>query len=693
MNTQNSNPSLSKVFLHLPVILVLTAIAVLVIFPVRDFDTFWHLANGRAMIETGRIVNEELFSFTAYGKTFHNHEWLSQIIYFLVYDHWHANGLIIFKTFLILTVCFILIRTAVTIGVSPVTASLLCLVTALVSLPRFVERPHLFSFLNLALLGYILYTFRNNPRSKKILGFIPLIMVVWDFLHGAVFGIILCGAFVAAETIKYLLAYMPARPFHAWPGLTPLAPDRFRALWLWAGVTLVLMLLNPYGLLTYDIFFSFVRDNLMASMTSEFQPPGLKNNLLFWGLLGLVGLSFVPAGRRANLTDMIIFLPFAVLAIRYVRCIGDFALVTLPILATNLTLLPEKFTTGRAVEFSRRLLLTLGILGIIFYIGYIKFIASPNSTSFGLGINDNAFPVGSVRFIKSVDLQGNMYNTDRYGGYLAYFVTPERKIFHYNHHILFYALQRFVHDPSSRAQWDINYAIIAREDEWRMFTQDGYVPIYWEPTAAVMIRDSSVNQGIIDRYRIRYFEPLMPEGKIRTLSGNPAIFPILAREMATYLQFRSDRRLADLLGELLARSGPSPSVQDRIVMLAEAETYNMDSAKLKETLGILYYGQQDLNAARRLLTEALTLDSNLTAARFNLAYVCFDQGSFQEASRHFMKLLDITPKNTNAMYGLALSYYKLGLSAQARQTFEQFLQLTPSGPWAAKARVFLQQLP
>jgi hypothetical protein len=43
-------------------------------------DTWWHLAAGRSMAETGRVTLTEEFSHTAYGVYWANYEWLSEVV-------------------------------------------------------------------------------------------------------------------------------------------------------------------------------------------------------------------------------------------------------------------------------------------------------------------------------------------------------------------------------------------------------------------------------------------------------------------------------------------------------------------------------------------------------------------------------------------------------------------------------------
>ena len=48
---------------------------------------FWHhLARGRAIVEQGQIVNQDLFTFTIAGKSFQDVNWLTQVGYYALYE-------------------------------------------------------------------------------------------------------------------------------------------------------------------------------------------------------------------------------------------------------------------------------------------------------------------------------------------------------------------------------------------------------------------------------------------------------------------------------------------------------------------------------------------------------------------------------------------------------------------------------
>lgn len=677
-------PAITPFRSTLPITLTLAVIDFMVIFPVQDFDIFWHLANGRAMVEQGAIINQEIFSFTANGKHFSNHAWLAQIILFLIFKALGANGLIAAKVVITTAIGLSLYLFSRRQGLAPLPAALTWLLAFGASHFRYVVRPELFSSLFLALTGIILFSSRNNQTNSKILAYLPAIMVIWDFMHGALYGTILLAAFLAAETGRSLMTKGNA-PFPL------MSRKQLSSLWLWAGVTVILMALSPYGLRSYDIFLEFMNKNLMTSMTAEFQPAKLGAHPLFWGLLTLTMASILAAGRNLDLTSLTVLIPFAAMAVRYVRGIGPFSIVAAIILAVNLPPLLAALAPSTAGKRRQTIAgIVLLVSGLSFAV-YYKLAPPPRYDSLGLGISADAFPVGSARFVKTASLDGNMYNTDRYGGYLAYHLSPERKIFHYNHHMLFTALERFVHEPETRAQWQINYAIIGRSDEWDMFSKEGFIPIYWEPTGAVLIRNSEKNRAVIDRYRIRYFSPLMPKDEFFRLAQNPMILPTLAREISDYLAQRHDQEKTDILADMLANQS-TLSAAASIDLLSRAEPYNNDVPKLAATLGALYYRQGDTGQASRYLATALALDQHQIEARFSLAYLLYDQNKFEEATAHFKTILTTNPRHPETLYGLGLCAYQLGRTQEAARAFQEYLALAPNGQWAEKARNFLASL-
>ena len=225
-------------------------VALLVFHRILDPDFFWHLANGKAMLEQGRIINEEIFSYTRQGVPFSNHEWLSQILFYLIFKAWGPLGIVIFKTMVVLLTAFFIYKIARSNGAGPLFSALLQLTVIFVGIVRFRERPEIFSLLFFSITGFILFGFRNKEIKQRYLFLIPIIMVLWDFMHGAVYGILFLSAFIIGETLKVTINNIRTKETNY---------DHCKALWIVFAITLIVMTINPYGFRSYDLFLAFFK--------------------------------------------------------------------------------------------------------------------------------------------------------------------------------------------------------------------------------------------------------------------------------------------------------------------------------------------------------------------------------------------------------------------------------------------------
>src|SRR5438105_11323009 len=67
---------------------------------------FWHhLARGRAIAEQGRMINNDLFTFTVADQPFQDNNWLTQLLYYRLYQQGGLN-LVVFVNSLVLAAVF-----------------------------------------------------------------------------------------------------------------------------------------------------------------------------------------------------------------------------------------------------------------------------------------------------------------------------------------------------------------------------------------------------------------------------------------------------------------------------------------------------------------------------------------------------------------------------------------------------------
>ena len=65
-----------------PIALLFLVLAAIACAAPAQADTFYHLRAGRAMWESGRLLDRELFSHVTYGEPHPNHWWLGQLAFY-----------------------------------------------------------------------------------------------------------------------------------------------------------------------------------------------------------------------------------------------------------------------------------------------------------------------------------------------------------------------------------------------------------------------------------------------------------------------------------------------------------------------------------------------------------------------------------------------------------------------------------
>lgn len=555
-------------------------VAILVIFPMRDYDTFWYLANGRSLFETGQIVDREIFSYTSFGTKFRNIGWLGQYLMYLTFRWGGPDALIGFKVVITLLVSLLLYRTGRILGAPRIWAALLMLFVVYAQLWRFVERTQLFTYLLLALFSYVYHGWRTSKLPEGVIWLVPVIIGGWDLFHGSAYGLLFLGSIVAGESASRIFKTRA----ELYPGMKPLPPDRFRKLVFSTLLALFLITVNPHGLLHGNLHLigNVINGKTFASDIGEFLPTTLKGYTPFWILLTAVFATLVLTWKHLPVSSILIAVPFAFLAVRHCRSIEAFGLVTYPILAMGIA--RGSTFLDRFQPRLHKLLLAVVVMFFATYLLYFKFIkqnysytaaeSNINDFSFRLGINENYFPVGSSRFVSENIVGGRMFNSDRYGGYLAYFLSAKHPIFHYNHPSIFKNIYGYLHNPAERLKFGITYAIVARDDEVQMYKREGFVPVYWEPTAMVLLKPSLENRALIQRYAIRHFRPLLDATQLRTIAADPKLLPRLMVEISDYLAFRKDERIKTLFVELLKRSDSPFTGEQKKALLERVRRYN-----------------------------------------------------------------------------------------------------------------------
>jgi len=428
--------------------LPLSALVVVAVFSLRrldDFDTWWHLASGRWIVQHLSIPQTDVLSFTVPQNEWINLQWLYDVLLYAVWMVGGPSGLVVAST-----ICFVatfaLLARHLGRFVGTLTTTLLLLWVATTVNERFLIRPEMASFPLLAAVQLVLAEGRDHPRRLRWL--VPL-MLVWANMHSLfIVGVAAIGCAIAGALVAEL-PILPAnwRRDSAWPAAAR------RDLMKWGGAALAATLVNPYFvralLFPLELMTRIDGSNSVYSSIGEFRPPfsgyfptfaiGSYQAFVF-AFLGLAAAAALvrafarrpargPAADTAQGFDVGVLAFAAALAwlsLMARRNIGIFAIGAVPFVAACagilLARLPRSVAqpTGAIVRGASALVLaaSLAICGTV--VTNQWYAATGETHEFGLGVFESNFQSRAVEFFREQKLPGPAFNDMTAGGYLTW---------------------------------------------------------------------------------------------------------------------------------------------------------------------------------------------------------------------------------------------------------------------------------
>ncbi len=372
---------------------IFLAIFAMALKPVVDNDVFWHLATGRYIWATRSIPHADPFSWTALGRAWIAHEWLTEALLYPLYQQ-GGYALLTLVFGVVITAAFALsYRAARLLGAGrPISAGII-LLAAVASSHTWGVRPQMLSLLLSALTMWTLARALGQRQQRRLLWLLPPLMVLWVNLHGGfIFGLAIIGLTAGGRAISIAWQALTPQPplFHgrerglgrvcelsdwervalaallARPGGNalpdpPLPSLRRRLftgseglggevfLWGIGALSVVACLLNPNGLkgLTYP--FSYLGNNASTRYVAEWVRPDFHQlqYQFFGALLLLLVVGVVLARRRPRPAEALLIILFAYLGLSSVRNINLFSIVVGPLIAVYLSSARQRVTRLR----------------------------------------------------------------------------------------------------------------------------------------------------------------------------------------------------------------------------------------------------------------------------------------------------------------------------------------------------------
>lgn len=442
-----------------------------------DGDIGRHITIGTYMIEHREIPLHDIFSHTMTGELIVPHEWLAQLLLAAAHQIAGLGGVVFLVSFIIAITFTLTYREMLKKGIFHIAALMVTLLAAFASNLHWLTRPHVFTFLFVALWAYKL-----EDKSAKWWHF-PLIMLLWVNTHGAfIAGFAVWLAFFAGWLWEYLLKYQTI--------------SEGRRLLTIVLSSLAVTLINPVGWRLWDTSVGYFGSRFLVDRTIEYKSPDFHISST-WPFLIMLILFFLAHSFKGKLKmhETLLLVGWGALSLYNTRNIPIFAIVTAPSLGC---LFQENIKISQLITRIEQNFANIEkeLKGYLFNILAITLILFATLQSPTNRFSSQAFPVTAVNWLKANPQEGRMFNFFTWGGYLLYTLWPEQRVF-IDGQTDFYgeALAReYVQVESLQPGWEdvlVNYDVrwvITQNDQPLEFAlvENGWNLLYEDSTSVIL---------------------------------------------------------------------------------------------------------------------------------------------------------------------------------------------------------------
>ena len=392
-----------------------------------DLDLWGHLVFGQHMLHSGTIPKTDIYSWTAYGQPWINHEWIAEIILAVFYTAWGGPGILLLKVVVGLAafaVCLRLGAQSLSWPARFVAWAFAALAVVEISY-GFAARPQIFTALFLALELLVLQQVHSG-KKLWVLG-LPVLFLVWINTHGGVLaGYGLLGLVAGVATLQMVWNKTRKTPNRVSAGESAGPTEGKTVLVLWLAVLAAgaALLCNPWGpgLLRWLIASVF----WLRPQIAEWNPTPLNGeHAVFYIVLALAAFSWTFTTRKRLWWELAVCVAFAWLGWRALRNAPLFCLIALALVPPHLVSAMTRFrrhlerleALGRQAAFQN--IATLFSAGAAVGIAVATFTLHKEHP-LTMEVPRSQYPIGAIAFLQGHQLQGRI---------LAFFDWGEMVIF------------------------------------------------------------------------------------------------------------------------------------------------------------------------------------------------------------------------------------------------------------------------
>lgn len=363
-------------------------------------DFYWHLKSGEYITKNHKIPFTDIFSWYASKNqlTWISHEWLFEIIIYLLFEALSKLGIFLYTLLTILFTAIIVWKQNKKIFLkSPFYTIIWAILGLLMFAGKVFPRPHLLSYLFLSLTVYFIYDTLKYKKSKQIY-FAPLIGLLWANTHG--------GSSNLSYLIYGLVLIISPFPFKT-KYLTNIKLDKLqKRKFLYAFISsIIVIFLNPQGGRLFLYPYLNMTYTKMLNCIEEWQSLSFSSidGFFYFSIIISITILIIYSKKVHHLIDILLLIIFTILGIKSTRFIPYLFIIYSAIIPTYWG------TTKIKIQLTP---IFIFLISTIFYF----YLFSNQKEKFNLISED------MIHYLKQDNI--TLYNSYDLGGYLIYKGIP-----------------------------------------------------------------------------------------------------------------------------------------------------------------------------------------------------------------------------------------------------------------------------
>ena len=677
--------------------MLLLATVTLCLFDLTSFDLWLHLRTGKLVLDQQAFPHTDPFSYTVNGKPWVAHEWLFGVIFYLLYQLGGHAILVLSKVLLILATMYLVLHTNKSENRNYLLTVVLFFAAILLSRFRLLLRPHLFSLLFLAL---YYFAYERWRAGGKLWGLVfPLTMIFWANVHaGSIFGLVFLGLMLAGEILELFLPVA---------NRAALLRRQLGSLMVLLLLTILASLVNPYGV--HVLLLPFTLKNMQQIphlKLVEWVPFSLSEKPYLYSYVTLLSIWIIARFRRLSWTGLLWYGFCAFLFISARRGVPYWALLTIPLF--ELSFKKANQTSPESAGWSRfALTQVVGLTMVI--IGTVIALLPSQIYRIGLGIRDDKLPTKAVDFIQREGIEGRMFNSYRFGGYLIWRLFDQQLVFFDGRASLYRDIFKYRSQYTTEQLIDYfnsEYLIVDYQESLPFSLagepdSDKWALVFFDDAVRLYLKRIPRFSKVISEYEYQLIKPT--DKRLKFLAADEGSLEQLAAEVARASSASPFNFRAQLFQTALFYAQGKPAEAEEILNKAITKVpvkntvyytlavflnqIKQDQTALRylqlamrqgfqdwvayELLGNIYATAKDYQKAIAAYQEGLKQTDNFRLNYF-LGYTYLQEKRYKLAREHLVKAYQYEPKNNRTWEPLAQIYTFYGELEQASR-FHQLI--------------------